>query len=126
VGFGFRLPTQDAQSPIFTRYGEPYAFESYLVVLPVESGAIGTLLFVGFIGTLIFAAVRYLPERTRRATVISAAVGSLALSVGSNPFDVPISYMWLLVGLCFGVGMREQEKGSGAVGQRPVVGGGGR
>jgi hypothetical protein len=121
VGFGFRLPTQDAQSPIFTRYGEPYAFESYLVVLPVESGAIGTLLFVGFMGTLILAAVRYLSERTRRATIISAVVGSLALSVGSNPFDVPISYMWLLIGLCFGVGMREREKASVAVGQRPAA-----
>jgi hypothetical protein len=109
VGFGFRLPTQDAQSPIFTRYGQPYAFESYLVVLPVESGAIGTLLFAGFIITLVLAAVRRFPERRRRATILSAVVGGVALSVGSNPFDVPISYMWLLLGLCFGIGLRESH-----------------
>jgi O-Antigen ligase len=109
VGFGLRLPTQDAQSPIFTRYGQPYAFESYLVVLPVESGAIGTFLFVGFIVTLVMAAVRHFPERTRRATIISAIVGIVALSVGSNPFDVPISYMWLLVGLCFGIGLQDRD-----------------
>jgi hypothetical protein len=106
VGFGFRLPTEDAQSSIFAHYGEPYAFESYLVVLPVESGAVGTFLFVAFIVSLVSVAVRRFPERTRRATVISAVLGSLALSVGANPFDVPISYMWLLLGLCFGTGLR--------------------
>jgi flagellin-like protein len=118
VGFGYRLPTADAQSPIFARYGEPYAFESYMVVLPVESGVIGTLLFIGFIITLVMAAARYIPDRTHRATIVSAVVGCAALSVGSNPFDVPITYLWLLLGLCFGIGMREVAAVTPAEGQR--------
>jgi hypothetical protein len=105
VGFGFRLPTEYAQSGIFQPYGQPYAFESYMVALPVESGALGVLLLLSFAGSLVVAAFRWLPDRGDRATVVSAIVGSAVLAVGANPFDVPISYFWLLMGLTFGVGL---------------------
>jgi hypothetical protein len=81
-------------------------------VLPVESGAIGTLMFIAFIVALAMVAIRKLPARTARATILSAIVGSVALSVGSNPFDVPISYMWLLLGLCFGIGLQDRQAGT--------------
>jgi O-antigen ligase len=114
VGFGLRVPTEQAQSPIFTRYGKPYAFESYLVVLPVESGVTGTILFALFIATLLIVAVRRFSERRRLATVAATLVGGLALSVGANPFDVPVSYMWILIGICFGAGLSKPSRPAGA------------
>jgi hypothetical protein len=104
LGFGYRLPTQHAQSPIFTRYGQPYAFESYAVALPVEAGLIGTALFVLAAAALIAAAIRFL-SRPDRATVAAALVASAVLAIGANPFDVPVSYLWLLLGMVFGTGL---------------------
>jgi O-antigen ligase len=105
VGFGFRLPTEYSQSQVFKPYGQPYAFEAYVVALPVEAGAIGALLFISFGGALILAAFRRLPDRADRATVVAAIVGSAVLAIGANPFDVPVSYFWLLMGLTFGLGL---------------------
>ena len=106
-GFGYRLPTQHPQSPIFTQYGQPYAFESYAVALPVEAGLIGTSLFVLAAAALTAAAMRLL-SRPDRATIAAALIASAVLAIGANPFDVPVSYMWLLLGMVFGTGLRRE------------------
>jgi hypothetical protein len=117
-GVGFRLPTERAQSGVFRQYGQPYAFESYLVALPVEAGAVGLSLFVAFTLALVLAAFRFVRDRAARATVVATLAGAGVLAIGSNPFAVPVSYMWLLLGLTFGLGLtappRESEPaGSG-------------
>jgi hypothetical protein len=102
LGYGMRVPTEHAQSPVFRSIGESYAFESYLVVLPLEVGVAGTVLFVAFAGTLLRETRRSVPRKLDRATVYAALVGATVLSLGTNAFDIEVTYWWLLLGLFIG------------------------
>jgi hypothetical protein len=112
VGYGMRVPTQQAQSSVFTSIGEPYAFESYLVVLPLEVGIAGTVVFVTFILTLLREAARRFERRGDRATLYAAVAGATMLSLGTNAFDIEVTYWWLLLGLLIGSALTPKGRSS--------------
>jgi O-Antigen ligase len=114
LGYGMRVPTENAQSPVFTRYGQPYAFESYFVVLALEVGLLGVLAFLGFFGSLGLAVRRHCPERADQATIFAAIAGGVVISFASNPFDVETTYFWLLLGIMLAVGLRPGGRSSAA------------
>ena len=109
LGYGMRLPTQNAQSPVFTRYGTPYAFESYLVVLPLEVGLLGLAAFLGFLASLVLVVRRHCPNRSDQATIYSALAGGSVLAVGTNAFDTEATYLWLMLGIMLAIGLRLQH-----------------
>ena len=106
LGYGFRVPTEHAQAPFFTRFGEPYAFESYLVVVPLEGGLLGVLALIGVFASLL-AAVRHRVSAARdRAPIYATVAAGAALALASTPFDTEVTYFWLLLGLMLGIGLR--------------------
>lgn len=117
TGYGMRVPTEHAQSSVFLQFGQALAFESYVVVLPLEVGIAGVVLFLGFILTLARCVHRSCPRRVDRATVYAAIAGGTILALGSNPFDTEVTYMWLMLGLIVGCGISRRRvselRGSG-------------
>ena len=100
-----RVPSNHYDSPFFLKYGNPLAFESYAVVLPLEVGAIGALIFVSFLLTLGRAAWVYL-GRIDRAPLLAAMACGAILAIGANLFQMEIAYLWMLIGLALGYGLR--------------------
>ena len=105
LGYGMRVPSNHYDSPFFLKYGNPLAFESYAVVLPLEVGAIGALIFVSFLLTLGRAAWVYL-GRIDRAPLLAAMACGAILAIGANLFQMEIAYLWMLIGLALGYGLR--------------------
>ena len=113
LGFGMRLPTQQAQSEIFRRFGQTYAFESYWIVLPLEVGVLGVAVFAAFIASLLLAVHRYCPRATDRATVYALFAGGTVLAIGSNPLDISVTYLWLMLGVLLGASLLARTENSG-------------
>lgn len=109
LGYGMRVPTERAQSATFTQYGNPLAFESYLVVVPLEVGVIGTLVLLSVLALLLRTAHRRFPDRSDRATIYAAFAGAAVLSVGTNAFDIEVTYFWLWIGIVFGLAMQRPD-----------------
>jgi hypothetical protein len=106
IGYGMRVPTNHAQSDFFTRHGQSLAFESYLIVLPLEVGLLGFVAFVGFLFALIRALLPNIPSASDRATVTAAGASGATMALASNLFDANIFYFWLLVGLIAATALR--------------------
>jgi O-antigen ligase len=102
VGYGMRVPTQDAQNSVFRHYGQSYAFESYDVVLPLEVGAVGLLAAIVTVIALVRVVRRRIRSTIDRATVYAALIAGLVMAIGSNPFDIEVTYLWMVLGLWIG------------------------
>ena len=99
-----RVPTNHYDSAFFRKYGNPLAFESYAVVLPLEVGAIGAFIFVSFLLTLADAAWVRL-QRIDRAPLLGTLACGAVLAIGANLFQMEIAYLWMLIGLVLGYGL---------------------
>lgn len=108
VGYGMRVPTNHAQSPVFMKYGQAYAFESYAVVLPLEVGVVGVGVLAAFLFSLLHVARRAIASRRDLVAFYGLLTAGAVLAVGANLFSVEISYLWLLVGVIMGIGVSSQ------------------
>ena len=79
------------------------------MVVLVEGGIVGSLLFLCFLTSLLVASARWVRNRDDRVLIASALLTGLVLSVGSNGFDVVVTYFWLLLGLSFGLGLTRYD-----------------
>jgi O-antigen ligase len=124
LGYGMRVPTSHYDSTFFQKYGNPLAFESYAVVLPLEVGAIGALIFGSLLLALGRAAWLYL-GRIDRAPLLAALACGAVLAIGANLFQMEIAYLWMLIGLALGYGLRRatdpsEEEEPALAGSTPI------